>query len=270
MKIIADIGGTHMRIAAVAAPDVFEEPTILDTPAEFDTAITIFADTVRKIAKGRPIVSGVVGIAGLLSTDHQTLLKAPHLRGWEGKNVVSEFGHALGVPLRFENDAALGALGEARHGAGTDASILAYVTVGTGVGGARVVDGHIDRAIFGFEIGHQRLGTNAEAPEWEELVSGSGIAQRYGKDPSEVTDPAVWEECADHFAHGLYNTILHWSPERIVLGGSLFLKQNPIPLKRVQTTLHSIASALPELPEIRLAALGNYSGLHGALILAST
>lgn len=257
-----------MRIAASDAPDSFEEVIMLDTPADFDAGVAAFTDAALRVAHGRPIAGGMIGIAGLISSDRQVLLRSPHLRGWEKKNIVSAFGQALGAPVRFENDVALGALGEAQSGAGVGASIVAYLAVGTGVGGARIVDGRIDRAALGFEIGHQLLGIDANAPEWEALVSGSGLAQRYGKPPPEITDPAVWNECADHFAHGLYNTILHWSPERVVLGGSLF-NSHAIPLEHVQTTLRSIARALPEIPDIRLAALGDRSGLYGALALTA-
>jgi len=268
MIVVADIGGSHMRIAVSDTPDSFEEPTVLDTPADFDAAVAAFANAAQEAAHGRPITGGAVGIAGLLSPDRQTLLRAPHLRAWEDRNVADIFSRALGAPIRFENDVALGALGEAQHGAGAGISVIAYIATGTGINGARIVNGRLDPTAFGFEIGHQLLGADVEAPEWEALVSGSGIAQKYGKPSSEITDPVVWNECADYFAYGLYNTILYWSPERIVLGGSLFLKPSPIPLERVQTTLRSIASALPVLPDIQLAALGDYSGLYGALTLA--
>lgn len=270
MIIIADIGGSHMRIAASDAPDSFEEPTIFDTPADFDTAVAAFANTAHDLAHGRPITGGVVGLAGLLSPNRQTLLRSPHLGGWVGRNVANEFSQALGAPVRFENDVALGALGEAQSGAGIGVSIVAYIAVGTGVGGARVVDGRLDHTAFGFEIGHQLLGSDANAPDWESFVSGSGLAQRYGKPPSEITNPTIWSECADHFAYGLYNSILHWSPERVVLGGSMFLKPGSIPLERIQITLRSIARALPELPDIKPASLGDHSGLYGALVHAHT
>lgn len=266
MIIVADIGGSHMRIAASDTLNSFEEPLVYDTPAEFAVAVSTFANIARDAARNRPITGCIIGIAGLLSTDRTTLLRSPHLRGWEGKNLIDEFGRAISAPVRFENDAALGALGEARGGAGVDASIIAYVTIGTGIGGARIVDGYIDRATFGFEIGHQRLGIDASAPEWETLISGSGLAQKYGRSSSEITDPAIWNTCADYFAYGLYNTILHWSPERVVLGGNAF-QSGDIPLERVRGTLRSIASALYEIPDIRLATLGDHSGLYGALAL---
>ncbi len=268
MNILADIGGTHMRIAASDAHDSFEEPIIFDTPAEFDAAVELFASAAHDIAKGRIITGGVIGVAGLVSANRQTLLKAPHLRDWEGKEVAAAFGRAIGAPVRLENDAALAAIGEAQHGAGKEALIIAYVTVGTGIGGARIVDGHIDRAAFGFEIGHQRLGSDSSAPEWETFASGSGLEKRYGKPSRELTDPAIWQECADHFAIGLYNTILHWSPDRVVLGGSLFTEK-AIPLERVRETLRSAATALNDIPDIRLATLGDRSGLYGALTLSA-
>ncbi len=267
MIIIADIGATHMRIAASDASDSFEEAIVLNTPAEGDAGVAAFRDAALRAVHGRSITQGVIGIAGLLSANRQILLRSPHLRGWEGKNVADAFGQALGVPVRFENDVALGALGEARFGAGRGISIVAYIAVGTGVNGARVVDGRIDRTAFGFEIGHQLLGLDANAPEWEALVSGSGLEARYGTPPRDITDPAILNECADNIARGLYNTILLWSPERVVLGGSLSIGVNAIPLERVTTTLRSINKELPELPDIRLAALGDHSGLYGALAL---
>src|SRR3989344_3561916 len=238
MILTADIGGSHMRIAMSDAPGKLEKPFICDTPAKFETAVATFAKSARESANGRPITSGVVGIAGLLSVDRKALLKAPHLRDWENKNIAETFSNALGVSIHFENDAALGALGEVVFGAGTGVSILAYITVGTGVGGARVVDRQIDRSMFGFEIGHQLLGTGLGAPEWEELVSGSGLGKKYGKPSSEIKDQTIWNECADNFAIGLYNAILHWSPERVVLGGALLNEEaiSPQSLKKTQTS----------------------------------
>ena len=269
MIIVADIGGSRMRIAVSDAPDSFEEPVIVATPASFDEAVATFAETVRDLAQGRPVTGGTVGVPGLLSPDRQTLLRAPNLPDWAGRNVVEAFSQAVGAPIRFENDAMLGALGEAHYGAGKGAHILAYVTVGTGVGGGRVVDGRLDPVAHGSEIGHQRLGTGPDAPEWEALVSGSGLQAKYGKPASEIDDPIVWERCADDFALGLYNTILEWSPDRVVLGGTGFTGTRAISLERVRTTFRIIATALPELPNIKLATLGDRSGLYGALALTT-
>lgn len=265
MIIVADIGGTHMRIAAADTSDMFEEPVVVDTPAAFEEGVEAFAAAVSRVAKGRAITKIVVGVAGVLAHDRLMLLISPHLPEWCGHDIASSFSTACGAPVEVENDVVLGALGEAHHGAGKGASIIAYIAVGTGVGGARVCNGIVEPAAFGFEIGHQLLGTGAGAPEWESLISGTGLENRYNTPAAEITDPAVWERCADDFAYGLYNTLLHWSPERVVLGGSAFTGAAAIPLERVRTTLGAINQYLPELPELCLASL-DYPGLSGALV----
>ena len=267
MIIIGDIGGIHLRVAASTAPDSFEEPVVYDTPADFAVANSTFAEAVARAAAGRPVERAIIGIAGLVAPDHATLLRSPHLRGWEHRNISQAFSHAIGSPVYIENDAMLGGLGEAVRGAGIGASIVAYITVGTGLGGARIVDGKIDRNACGFEIGHQLLGVSLDAPEWELLVSGSGLEKRYGKPGSELNDIAIWNEAGERFAYGLYNTILYWSPERVVLGGASFRLKNSIPIPVVKSTLRSIAVALEALPDIRPATLGDHSGLFGAMAL---
>ncbi len=269
MIIVADIGGTHLRIAASDTPDTFEEPVVVDTPVAFDEGVAAFAAAVRTAAKDRPVTGAVAGIAGVFSRDRHMLLISPHLPEWCGRDIAGAFSAAISAPVEVENDVVLGALGEAHHGAGRGAAIVVYVAVGTGVGGARVSHGAVEPATFGFEIGHQLLGTGEGAPEWESLISGTGIENRYNAPAAEITDPAVWERCADDFAYGLYNTLLHWSPERVVLGGSAFKGTAAIPLERVRTTLGAINQYLPELPELCLAEL-DYPGLYGALVRSAS
>lgn len=267
MIIVADIGGSRMRIAASEADGTLGEPVGLDTPQTFEAGIKACADAAREVANGASIKRVVLGIAGVVARDHATLLHATHLPDWNGKDIAQALGKTLGVPVTIENDTALGALGEAHAGAGTGADILAYVAVGTGIGGARVINGSLDSITLGFEPGHQRLGVHTDAPEWEELVSGSGLEKIHGAPAKELTDPAIWEAAADVFAIGLYNTILNWSPDRVVLGGSLFLGAHSIPIDRVRTTLKSLNTILPSLPDLHLAAL-EFPTLYGALALA--
>jgi predicted NBD/HSP70 family sugar kinase len=207
----------------------------------------------------------MVGVPGVVSRDKKTLLTAPHLPQWKGGPIADDLETRLSTRVHLENDTALVGLGEVTDGAGKGATIVAYVTVSTGVNGARLVDGRIDRMSLGFEIGGQYLSMGAEARSLEELVSGTAISERYAVNPREIEkDSPVWEELAGVFAYGLHNTILHWSPDRVVLGGSMF-NEIGIPINRVIVHLNEIRNKLPELPQIVHSSLGDLGGIHGGL-----
>ena len=127
------------------------------------------------------------------------------------------------------------------------------------MGGARVVDGVIDRSALGFEPwrqivdGTHRLGY---------YISGNGIRKRFGKSPEDIDDPLVWEEAERWLAVGLNNAIAFWSPDVIVIGGAVAMRR--FSFKRIAKHLRNIAN-FPEIPEIVPAALGDKAGLYGAL-----
>jgi len=265
MHIIADIGGTKMRIAGSRDPEHFEEPVIVETPQGYEEGMVLIVETAKKIATGEPIEAISVGLPGILGRDKRSIFNAPHLPQWNGQAFADRLEAELGTHVFLENDTALVGLGEATAGAGVGSSIMMYLTVSTGVGAARIVDRAIDRATFGFEIGHQYLSASSDEVQWEHLLSGSAIEKKYGKHPRDLGhDSPVWEDLAVITAFGLHNAILHWSPDRVVLGGSMF-NEIGIQVDRVQFHLKRIAKVLPELPEIVHSSLGDLGGLHGGL-----
>jgi predicted NBD/HSP70 family sugar kinase len=265
MYIAADIGGSKMRIAGSDDLKNFSDPVILNTPQEYEAGIALFTQHVVAMTGGAPIKAVGAGIAGGLSQDKKTLIKARNLPLWSGHAIAADLEKAVSAPVHLENDTALVGLGEVVAGAGKGASIVVYITVSTGVNGARIVDGVIDRAHFGFEIGGQYLAMGADQRTLEELISGSAIGEKYGKSPRDIEkDSPVWEELAGIFAYGLHNTILHWSPDRVVLGGSMF-NEIGIPVERVHFHLSGIMRKFRELPEIVHSSLGDLGGIHGAL-----
>jgi glucokinase len=103
------------------------------------------------------------------------LVKSPHLPKWVDKPLGSRLEKALGVKVLLENDAALAALGEAVFGAGRRAEIVGYLTISTGIGGARVVDGRIDKKSVGFEPGHMIIDVGNKVGYWEDFASGTAM-----------------------------------------------------------------------------------------------
>ena len=268
MYLLFDIGGTKMRITTSFDGVTFEEPQVYSTPQIFDDSMQIFDEYYSKIKEKGPLAKVVGGLPGVLDKKKEYLVSAPNLLGWRGKPIKTELETRLHAPVILENDASLVGLGEATKGTGSGFKIVAYITVSTGLGGVRIVEGRLDESIYGFEPGHQYIdmsGTvTGKLVDLEVLVSGSGILFRYGKTASEITDPKVWEEASRYLAFGLHNTIVHWSPDIIVLGGGLILN-GFIDIEKVKKELKEILKIYPEIPEIRKASLGDYGGLHGGL-----
>ena len=267
MYIIADIGGTKMRIAKSDDLKTFSEPIIQETPQEYPAGIELITSTVRDIVGIGAHIDGVaIGIAGPLSADKRSVFKTPHLH-WDGRNIAEDLERTLSSKVYLENDVALVGLGEAITGAGASASIVAYITVSTGVNGVRIVDGKIDRSAEGFEIGGQFLSVEEPRLTLEEMVSGTAVTKAFGMKPKEIAkDNEVWEELAEILAYGIHNTIVHWSPNRVVLGGSMF-NEVGISVPSVERHVKEIMVKFPVVPEIVHSALGDVGGLHGGLEL---
>lgn len=262
MYLLFDIGATNMRIATSRDKETIVDQKIVPTPADFVAAMDVFKKTVRELCGDIPVVAAAGGVPGVLDREKTMLMSAPNLREWENAPLKKTLDDMLGVSVQLENDAALAALGEAVFGAGKGQRIVAYFTVSTGVGGARVVDGAIDANAFGFEPHRQVVDGTHKLGRY---ISGNGIKKRYGKAGEEIDDPAMWEEVARWLAIGVNNAIAFWSPDVFVLGGAIM--RNRISIDRVRFYLEQELGNFPEFPEVVAAQLGDMSGLYGALAL---
>lgn len=230
---------------------IFEEPKVFKTPYGYEEILKLFKDTAKELAKGREIKK----IAGGMSRS------IPGLTQDKFKNdLVEEFG----ISVFIENDSAIVGLGEAIWGAGRGSNIVAYITVSTGVGGARIVEGNIDEHSVGFEPGKQIVDMDS-GKNLENMISGKALQEETGKSPKDVTDPAIWEKRAKVLAIGLNNIIVEWSPDCVVLGGSMITGDPSIPLDKTINHLKEVLKIFPELPAIKKADLGDFGGLYGAL-----
>jgi predicted NBD/HSP70 family sugar kinase len=175
---------------------------------------------------------------------------------------------AFHCPVRIENDTALVGLGEALAGAGKDHSIVSYITISTGVGGVRIIDGVIDRARFGFEPGHHIMDWSSKET-FESLTSGTSNAERYGTPIIEIPKDA-WPLLAKQAAIGAYNSALFWSPDIIVLGGSMIVKKISILFDEIKKAYQELPQIFGgDMPLLKKASLEDEGGLHGGLRLAS-
>lgn len=255
MYLLFDIGGTKTRIAGTTDLAAFSEPKIIDTPQSYEESLKMLADVAAEVSDGTLLKGIMIGAP-----------RPDNLPQWRGKDIARNIAQAVRAPeWHLENDAALVGLGEATFGAGQGAAVCAYYTVSTGVGGARIVNGHIDVSKHGFEVGGQYLTTVDPPTTLEQLVSGTAISTRYGMHPKSIPkDDPVWEELARLLAIGVHNTVVHWAPDRVVIGGSM-MNEIGIPIPRVAEHLKRLLVKFDEVPEVVHSSLGEVGGLWGGM-----
>jgi glucokinase len=178
-----DLGGTNLRIVAVAEAGKMLEKVTLSTEVAKGREVVV-EDLVRAIGevrekcKGRGELRGIgAGVPGLIDAETGRVVKSPNLPGWEEFDVKGDIERQLGATVILENDANVAALGEQWLGAGKGTESLCMYTLGTGVGGGLIFDGKLWRGWNGMaaELGH----CNVE-PEGHECPCGSrGCLEQY-------------------------------------------------------------------------------------------
>ena len=264
MYVVMDIGGTNTRIGVSPDAQSLEKSEKFPTNPDPKTALKEISSAVEKMVGRDPVTAVAAGITGVMNEDRSTLISSPHLKKWEGTNLKKTWEKELGTRVYWENDAALGGLGEAVFGAGRRKRIVAFITVSTGIGGVRIVEGKIDPSVWGFEPGHHLISSGEKIGEWEEFASGTAMEKIYGKKPEDIDDPDAWISEARMLAIGLHNVAVFWSPEIIVLGGALAQK---IPLPQLQSLITEEMKIFPEAPPVEIGTLGDKCGLYGGLAL---
>jgi predicted NBD/HSP70 family sugar kinase len=265
MYLLFDIGGTNMRLAISRDGTEIGEPKVIATPKDFKEGMERMESLARELAVGEAIEMIAGGIAGPLNEKKTMLSNSPHIGGWIKKPLQEELEKRLGAPVVLENDTALVGLGEVTVGAAKDYPISVYITVSTGVGGARFVEGRIDRNALGFEPGHQII---EKGITLEDLVSGTGVKTHYGKDPVALKDEKIWDEIAKNLAIGLNNVVVHWSPNVVVLGGAMISGDPSIPWDSLERYYMETVRIFVKPPPLKKGVLGDLGGLYGALELA--
>jgi glucokinase len=262
MKVVFDIGGTTIRSGLSPDGVSLSECLTIPTDQNFETAMGNFEKIIKKLTGKNKISMVGGGIAGVLDKSKSGLLRSPNLPKWEGKPLKKSLQEITRASVFINNDVAMGGLGEATVGAGRRNQIVAYLSVGTGIGGVKVVDGKICPNVWGFEPGHQIIDVNGKVGYWEEFAGGKALEKIFGKKPEDISDTVIWDQETRLLAVGIHNVILLWSPEILILGGGIM---NKINIRKLADYVALEMEMFPKLPEIVSGQLGEKSGLYGAL-----
>nr|WP_114908241.1 ROK family glucokinase [Ornithinimicrobium murale] len=190
-KVVAglvDSSGSVLAQARRSTPGSTTRPSVVED---------VIVDAVAEMqeAAGAPVLGVGLGAAGFVSADRRTVVFAPHL-AWRDEPIRDRLGERLGLPVVLDNDAKAAAWAEFRFGAGREEPRLLLVTLGTGIGGALVLDGRVERGRHGLagEYGHMQVVPDGERCEcgnrgcWEQYSSGRAM-QREAREMLEQDSP---------------------------------------------------------------------------------
>ncbi|QGH68376.1 ROK family protein [Pseudactinotalea sp. HY158] len=251
-SLAVDLGGTKTTVARVTGDGTVRGRRTVPTGAAGgpgDVVAGLVAALGATLAEAtaageRPTVIGI-GSAGVIDSSTGRVTSATDaIPGWAGTHLGRLGREAVGLETHVLNDVHAHGLGEAVYGSGSGRSSMLLVAVGTGIGGAFVLEG---RVVLGAHsaaahVGHVPVPEADDVPcpcgrvgHLEGLASGPGILAAYRRaggvaaDTREVaaragTDPLAREiltRCAratGRVVGGLLNVL---DPELVVLSGGV-------------------------------------------------
>jgi glucokinase len=279
MRTLAiDIGGTKFSLAVFEDGRLaLRESRATDREGGRDWMLEQIAGIAAGWSRQAAFDQCGIGFGGPVDFARQRVALSTHVGGWQDFALAEWVRQTLGLSAVMDNDANVGALGEAVYGAGRGASPLFYMTLSTGIGGGIVVADKIYRGADSYagEIGH--LTVRPEGPEclcgargcFERVCSGLWLERDRGRTARELMEDREFvERYVVDLALGLKSAIMLLNPARIVVGGGISKAGDALfePLRRElrrQITPWSRARI-----DVQPAALGDDSVLWGALALA--
>ena len=292
-----DVGRTHVRVAVadLGLNVIAEEVQRIDVPEHPDETL----DTVVKVTDRLLTQSGVdrrdllgvgVGLPGPVDRASGRLGSVTILPGWVGLAPRAELEKRLGVAVRVENDANLGALAEGLLGAGRGSRVLAYVKVAAGVGSGLLVDGRLFRGATGAagEIGHttmQNAGPVCRCGNrgcLEQLAGAAALLAQMADAGLEVDSVEellrmaadghagarrVLADAGEHIGLAVANLVTLFDADRVVVGGELGAAEELLvgPLRYAARSA-AVTTAGSSI-EIVSAELGERAEVLGAVVL---
>lgn len=269
MFLSIDIGGTNTRLATSQDGKTIDKKIRYQTPQKYDDGIDLLVEQVEKLTNSKLPQAIVVAAASPIDYEKGTMLKPPNLPKYKGHSIRKELEIRLKTKVYLENDAAIGGLGEFTKR--KKSKVLAFITLSTGIGGVRIVNGAIDYGALPSEPGHQILDPNGrfwpgcgQKGCFEALGSGTAFAITYGVKPEFCEDSRIWEEHADVCSQGLVNVITLWTPDTLVIGGSLVKAGPKFTKPLIEKTKEKLQ--IYKAPKIEISKLADDNVLLGGFL----
>jgi glucokinase len=283
-----DLGGTAIKLGRFSKDGTCLQSLSVATPqpATPTAVVEVMVEAIASLRSTNPILKAIgVGTPGPADAMGRIARVAINLEGWHDVPLADLLEAKTGCPTILANDANCAGLGEAWLGAGRRFRNLILLTLGTGVGGAIILD---SKLFTGHQGAAGELGLIALNPDGpmcnsgnqgslEQYVSVQAIRRRTGKEPAELGVLArngdkfaleFWESYGRDLGIGLSSLIYVLTPEAIVIGGGVSASAEFFfPAALVEIERRVLSSSRADLQLLR-AELGNQAGMVGAAKLA--
>ncbi len=284
-----DLGGTAIKLGRFTPDGTCLQSLSVPTPqpATPEAVLAAMVEAIASVDPDKKSVAIGVGTPGPADASGRIALVAINLANWRDVPLAEQLEAKTGLPTIIANDANCAGLGEAWLGAGRRFNNFILLTLGTGVGGAIILDGKLF-------VGHQgaagELGLitlNPDGPpcnsgnqgSLEQYVSVTAIRRSTGLEPAELGAMAqagnsealtFWQNYGKGLGAGLASLIYVLTPEAIAIGGGVCASAEfffPAALAEIERrVLPSSRAGL----QLLCAELGNQAGMVGAAKLAWT
>jgi len=288
-----DIGGTRIKAGLVSASGDVVDSRVVDTPRRADDIVQAVASLVGQYQSEHMVSQVGVAVAAFLNAGRDRIELSPNI-DWQDRPLRDELSERIGCPVVLENDANAAGYAEARLGAGRSASPMIMFTLGTGVGGAVVIDGEIligSRGLAG-ELGHlivepggavcgcgqrgclETVSSGTAMMNYLSLEHGVHVESPEGLADALAGSIELVESVVQRVAWGIVQGVLQVhavvDPAVVVIGGGVAERLGERLIDAVNSERETVRRERRSqvFPELRLAQVGNQAGVVGAALLA--
>ncbi|HEK9102928.1 ROK family protein [Bacillus pfraonensis] len=282
-KYIAfDIGGTQIKYGVVSEFGTVLVHQIVSTEAHLGgEQIVQKLISLSQHLMSKHNISGIsISTAGIVDI-HKGMVTGgvDHIPRYAGTPIVDRLQTTLKIPVSIENDVNCAALGEKWQGVGRQKKNFIMLTLGTGIGGAIVINHVLYRghSFSAGEWGNMLI----EGKRFEEIASISGlirlvkqykgdgnwngktIFELYDKKDKEVIEAV--QVFFKHLAIGISNLAYIFNPQAIIIGGGITERGNVL-LEEVKKEVQKyLEQGIYQNCEIKLAKNRNHAGVIGSI-----
>jgi glucokinase len=297
-----DFGGTTIKSAVVQDGRIVAQGDTIDTQVHKGSASLIdeMLGVIAALREDHPEIAAVgVGLPGFVDSVNGIVHELTNVAGWSEVPLRSILAERTGLPAIIENDAKAMAYGEWKYGAARNGRHVICITLGTGVGGALILDGRLFKGaqLAAGEIGHTSIdyqgkpGRYHDPGDLEVFVGNHQIARRAmelyhaaGRDvpldrctPRDLEQAALegdqialdlWDDIGIELGCALTNAIWLLNPDVIVIGGGVAKAGDLLFKPIIRTVRERTVALIHQNLRIVPALLGNDAGIIGNATLA--